>query len=105
MSVAEVLLVVGGAVLAVLVAALLLVLLLGVPWQARRRGHGFVSWFVLQVVAANPVYPMILLALLPDRAKARLRDRFARELDDRLRQTGAAAPAGPGSSGTATDRS
>jgi hypothetical protein len=84
LTLAQILLVGGGAVAALLIASLLLVLILGVPWQAYRRGHGFLSWFVLQAIAINPIYPMILVAILPDRAKMRLRDQFARELDDRL---------------------
>ena len=57
---------VGGIILILIMAALLLVVLLAVPWQASRRGQGFAWWFVLQVVSLNPIYPMILLALLPN---------------------------------------
>lgn len=63
-------------------------LLVAVPRQAARRGHGYVSWFVLQIVAVNPLYPLILLATLPNQARARLRDEFARELDDKLAAAG-----------------
>ena len=72
-------------------AALLPVVPLAVPWQASRRGQGFAWWFVLQVVSLDPIYPMILLALLPNREKMRLRDEFAKELDGRLRGAGIAA--------------
>lgn len=102
-STAEILLAVGLTLVAFLVAALLLVVLFGVPWQAYRRGHGFLSWFVLQAVALNPIYPMILVAMLPDRAKARLRERFAAELDDLLADARPAV-AGPGAD-AAPDRS
>jgi hypothetical protein len=67
-------------------------LLLAVPRQAYQRGHGFLSWFVLQIVAANPLYPLILLATLPNRARARLREEFARELDRKLSRAGRPAP-------------
>ena len=76
---------VGAFALLALVAALVLGLALGVPWQARRRGHGFASWFVVQLLALNPFYALILVALLPDRAKARARARFAAEIDLKLR--------------------
>jgi hypothetical protein len=78
----------GAAILALVFASLLVILLFGVPWQAYRRGHGFLSWFVLQVITVNPVYPMILVAILPDRAKIRLREQFTQELDDRLGKRG-----------------
>jgi hypothetical protein len=79
-----ILLLIGGSILALLLAALLLILFLGVPWQAYRRGHGFISWFILQIISTNPVYPLVLIALLPDKRKSRLREEFRRELDARL---------------------
>ena len=59
-----------------------------VPFHARRRGLGFFSWFALQFVALNPVYPLILVAILPHKARMRLRARYERELDERLRAAG-----------------
>ena len=53
------------------------------PW-----GHGFFSWLVLQFVAVNPVYPLILVAILPHKARMRLRAQYERELDERLRAAG-----------------
>lgn len=103
--VAQVLLVVGGMIAAGLVAAAVLVLVFAVPWQARRRGHGFFPWLVLQTVAVNPIYPLVLVALLPDRAKARLRERFARELDERLRGAGRPVSEPEPAPGAAPDRS
>jgi len=58
---------VGTFVLVLLVAVVLTTLLFGVPRQARQRGHGFASWFVLQVLAINPVYALVVVAMLPDR--------------------------------------
>jgi hypothetical protein len=82
----------------VLVSATLAGLLLIVPWQAQRRGLGFASWFVLQILAFNPVYPLILIATLPNRSRMRLRDQLARDLDERLRQAARStrAPAAAG---------
>ena len=66
------------AALPVLAAAIALI----VPLHARRRGHGFVSWFVLQFVGMNPIYPLILVAILPnkcaDAAAGRVRARPGR---------------------------
>lgn len=100
-----ILIAVGIGIVALAVATLLLVLLLGVPWQANRRGHGFLSWFVLQLVALNPMYTMVLVALLPDRAKARLREQFARELDDRLKSPGRSTALPVTAAAAAADRS
>lgn len=61
--------------------------------QARRRGHGWVSWVVFSLFARNPVYPIILLALLPNKARMRLRDEFAAELDAKLAAAQPPAPA------------
>ncbi len=63
-----------------------------VPLHARRRGHGFVSWFALQFVAMNPIYPLILVAILPNKARMRLRAEYERDLDDRLREAGVIPP-------------
>lgn len=84
METQAILLFIGVSIFALLLAAFLLVLVLGVPWQAYRRGHGFISWFILQIVSINPAYPLVLIALLPDRRKSRLREEFKRELDARL---------------------
>lgn len=64
-----------------------------VPLQAYRRGHGFISWFCLQFLAFNPVYPMLLIALLPNKAKVRKREQYAAELDDKLAASGYTGPA------------
>lgn len=82
---------VGVFALVLLVAWVLLALLFGVPRQARQRGHGSASWFVMQVCAVNPVYALVALAMLPDRAKARLRVKYRAELDARLGSTGGPA--------------
>jgi hypothetical protein len=90
------------AALPVLAAAIALI----VPLHARRRGHGFVSWFVLQFVGMNPIYPLILVAILPNKARMRLRAEYARDLDDRLRRAGVipGRAAGIPDTGSAGDR-
>jgi hypothetical protein len=82
--------------LPVLAAAIALI----VPLHARRRGHGFVSWFVLQFVGMNPIYPLILVAILPNKARMRLRAEYARDLDERLRQAGVVPGRAAGAPGT-----
>jgi hypothetical protein len=75
----------GVAILAVIGAAITLI----VPLHAYRRGHGLMSWFALQFVAFNPIYPLILVAILPHKARMRLRTEYERDLDERLRRAGA----------------
>ena len=90
------------ALVPVLAAAIALI----VPLHARRRGHGFVSWFALQFVGMNPIYPLILVAILPNKARMRLRAEYERDLDERLREAGivpARAPRLPGTGDRSTD--
>lgn len=55
--------------------------------QTRRRGYGWVSWIVFSLLARNPIYPILLLALLPNKARIRQREQFAAELDAKLAAT------------------
>jgi hypothetical protein len=78
-----------------------LAIVVTVPRQAYRRGHGFWSWLFYQLVGLNPIYPLLLLAVLPNRARMRLREQFAAELDAKLlaaRPPAAATVAFPGGS-------
>lgn len=71
----------------VFVAPILFVVIwgiVGVAVQASQRGQGFLSWFLLQLVSFNPMYPMILVAMLPNEKRNRLRQEFRDELDDKL---------------------
>ena len=78
-----------------------------VPVHAYRRGHGFVSWLALELVAMNPIYPLILVAILPNKARMRLRAEYARDLDERLRRAGVTPtrPASAAGTGSVVDRS
>ena len=64
--------------------------------QARKRGYSFLVWYVTGVLALNPIYLLIVLAAIPDRAKQRLRNQYRRELNAKLatraRQSSAALP-------------
>jgi hypothetical protein len=68
-----------------LASIVITILVVTVPRYAHQRGHGFISWFVLQILTLNPIYLMLLLATLPNRARSRLRDQFAGELDAKLK--------------------
>ena len=61
--------------------------------QAYARGCGFWSWVALQILAVNPLYPMVLIALLPNKRRLALRERFAAELDAKLAAARPPAPA------------
>jgi hypothetical protein len=88
----------GPAEIAVIAAAvtggggLVVLALILVPLQAYRRGHGFWSWFVMQILALNPLYPMMLISLLPNKAKMRRREKYAAELDEKLVASGYTGP-------------
>jgi hypothetical protein len=41
-------------------------------------------WLITGLLATNPIYLLIVLAAIPDRAKQRLRNQFRRELDAKL---------------------
>jgi hypothetical protein len=87
--------------IAVVVVALMVI----TPLQAYRRGHGFLSWFVLQTLSFNPIYPLILVAILPNKARARQREEFARELDEKLMEVGQSVAQRPKPAGVPIDRS
>ena len=80
--------------------ALAAAIALFVARHARRRGHGFVSWFALQFVALNPIYPLILVAILPNKARMRLRAEYEQDLDERLREAGVIPDRAVGIQGT-----
>lgn len=63
---------------------LILALCLIMPLQAYRRGHGFLSWFILQIMAMNPLYLLVIVALLPNKAKMRQREKYTAELEAKL---------------------
>ena len=45
-----------------------------VAWQARRRGYSFWLWLLACVVSLNPLLILVVLAMLPDARKKRLRE-------------------------------
>jgi len=70
--------------LALGVIVLVVAIFVAVPWQARRRGYSFWLWLITTFVAYNPIIPLVLLALMPNRARKRMREKFRAELDAKL---------------------
>jgi hypothetical protein len=54
-----------------------------VGWHARRRGYSFWTWWAAATLL-NPLFVLVALAVAPHAARLRLRERFARELDEKL---------------------
>ena|SRR5207248_11799021 len=75
-----------------IVPAFFAVLSLPVARQAKQRGYRFWVW-VPAGALANPLYILIILAVLPNRAKQRLREQYLREIDEK-RAARPDAPAG-----------
>jgi hypothetical protein len=80
-----------GRVLAVTLAlaiASAVVVYLGFCWlvarQAQRRGYALVLWFLASVVSANPLLVLIVLAMLPDARRLRLRQAEHEALEKKL---------------------
>jgi heme exporter protein D len=55
-----------------------------VAWQARRRGYSFWVWLLASVVSLNPLLILILLAMLPDARKKRLREEEMEALQEKI---------------------
>jgi hypothetical protein len=60
-------------------------LYISIPWQARKRGYSFWIWFIACVINLNlPIYLLVLLSLVPNRARKRQRLAFRAELEAKL---------------------
>ena len=55
-----------------------------VAMQAQRRGYAFVLWFLASMVSANPLLLLIVLAILPDARRLRLRQTEREALEKKL---------------------
>jgi hypothetical protein len=60
-----------------------------VAYHAYRRGYNPVVWGLAAIVAMNPIFLLVVLVLVPNRARLRLRARFTAELDAKLAGVGA----------------
>jgi hypothetical protein len=82
--------------LAFLPVALFLALLSPiVAVQAYWRGYRFLTWFVAGILVLNPVYLLVLLAILPDRARQARRRRERADLEARLAARARGLPLSP----------
>jgi hypothetical protein len=54
-----------------------------VGWQARQRGYSFWLWTVTSIFG-NPLFIIVLLTLLPDAHKQRLRNKELADLEAKL---------------------
>jgi len=81
--------IVGLLIIGLVIASPALFMYISIPLQARKRGYSFWLWFLACVVnIALPIYFLILLPLLPNRARMRLREKFRAELDAKLASAG-----------------
>ncbi len=66
-------------------------------YQAYRRGYNPFVWFLAGILALNPIFVLVVLAMVPHRGRMRLREKYREELDRKLAQVrgGPAAGAGP----------
>jgi len=53
-------------------------------YHAYRRGYNPVVWALAAIIAMNPIFLFVVLALAPHRSRLRLRDKFHAELDAKL---------------------
>ena len=67
------------------VACLLLFLLMSLPaYQAYRRGYNPIVWGLAGMFASNPIFILVVLAVVPHRSRVKLRQQFRDELDRKL---------------------
>ncbi len=55
-----------------------------VAWQAKRRGYSFWVWMLASVVSLNPLLILLVLVMLPDARKKRLREKEMSNLRKKL---------------------
>lgn len=53
-------------------------------YHAYRRGYQPIVWALAAIIALNPVFLLVVLAIVPHRRRLRMRERFASELDEKL---------------------
>jgi hypothetical protein len=85
----EVLLVMG-----LVAVGLSLLISLVVAVQAQRRGYPLVAWLVAGALA-NPIFLLVLLGVMPDFRRKRLREEEMDDLEKRLRQVRPSARPAP----------
>jgi hypothetical protein len=63
-------------------------------YQAYRRGYNPIVWGIAAILALNPIFLLVVLAVSPHRSRVRLRDRFTAELDAKLARGSRSADVG-----------
>jgi hypothetical protein len=71
-------------VLSVLLLTSFVVLVVPTAYQAFRRGYNPVVWGLVGLFTLNPIFPLVILAMVPHRSRIRLREQFTRDLDAKL---------------------
>jgi hypothetical protein len=74
-------------------------------YQAWKRGYNPIVWTVAGVLAQNPLFVLVVLAMVPFRRRVRLRAAFERELDEKLAALGDRRPVAAGAGVPVRDRS
>ncbi len=72
------------AILAAFLIVPIVLLMAPVAYQAYRRGYNPIVWGLAGLFAFNPIFPLVMLAMVPHRSRLRLREQYARELDEKL---------------------
>jgi hypothetical protein len=65
-----------------------------VAYQARRRGYPFIPWFLASMLA-NPIFFLVLLAVMPDFARKARRRKYLTELETKLAERSKTSPMVP----------
>jgi hypothetical protein len=79
---------IAAAVFAIVIAPFAAIL----AFQAHRRGFNFVVWMLAGLLAVNPLFPLVLLGILPSRARRTQRAAALNELERCLRDKQSARP-------------
>lgn len=87
------------------VVGALVALSMVVAIQARWRGYSLWVWLVVCVVSVNPIFFLVLLAVMPDFARKNLRKTEMEDLELALKMRTVSGPAGPIAARGPIDRS
>lgn len=78
-------------------------MLVAIPaYQAYHRGYNPVVWGLAGLASSNPLFILVVLGMVPHRARVRLRARYRGELDAKLAEL-APAPADEAAGGARVD--
>lgn len=57
-----------------------------VAYQARQRGYSMPIWTLAGMLSSNPIYLLMLLGVMPDFARRKMREKEMQDLEARLKQ-------------------